>query len=63
MNIRGIKLTPAHVGHAVVYWPHRGPCEQGWITSWNVRYVFVRYAGEVDSIATHPTKLELLVES
>jgi hypothetical protein len=53
-------LTPADVGRGVVYMPRVGPWEDGIITSYNERYVFVRYRGSETSKATRPLDLDWL---
>lgn len=50
----------SHIGAGVVYAPRGGAREDGTITSVNDRFVFVRYAGDSGSKATHPRDLELL---
>ncbi len=47
-------LTEADIGRSVIY---KRTNEEGIITSYNDRYVFVRYAGDLHSKATHPKDL------
>ena len=54
------KLTLADVGRAVVYSPRGGGRrEDGEISSWNERYVFVRYRGGFTA-STSPEDLDFL---
>jgi hypothetical protein len=53
---RMIDPTPADIGREVVYRKH-GAVETGVVTSWNSRYVFVRYNGHT-SAATRREDLE-----
>lgn len=47
-----------HIGRAVVYQSHdEAPVEQGYVTSVNHRYVFVRYGSDGQSKATRPEDL------
>jgi hypothetical protein len=50
------KLTSADVGKVVVYVPRFGPSEHGVISTWNEKYIFVRYGG-TGSMATRPEDL------
>ena len=61
MKPKGIKPTDADVGRAVVYRtaPQYLP-EQGVITSFNDKYVFVRYGAKINSEATDPSDLDFL---
>lgn len=52
------QLTPEHVGRRVVYRPWHGGHEVGTISSWNDRFVFVRYGGSSTAAATDPRDLE-----
>jgi hypothetical protein len=57
----GIEATDADIGRAVVYTGNRswgGPDEEGVITSFNERNVFVRYGANKGSQATSRTDLE-----
>ena len=59
-------LTEAaeHIGEPVVYNCHpEVPSEDGVITSVGEHYVFVRYAGDLTSKATHPSHLTLLADT
>lgn len=59
MKIDNIELTQSHIGRRVLR-PAAGPWdkdEDGIITSWNERYVFVRYGRGDTSAATVPTEL------
>ena len=52
-------LKESDKGRSVIYRPAGQPdkFEVGRVTSWNTRYVFVRY-GNGDSMATNPRDLE-----
>lgn len=51
-------LRPEHTGRRVVYRPSPNePVESGVITSWNGKFVFVRYDGSNTSQATNPADL------
>lgn len=52
------ELTTADKGRAVIYTPKHGEQESGVITSWNDRFVFVRYGDELQSKATDPGDLQ-----
>jgi hypothetical protein len=56
---KGIKVTVADIGRAVVYRtaPNYEP-EQGIITSFNDKYVFVRYGSSIRGVATDPDDLD-----
>lgn len=61
MKIQNTELTQEHIGRSVVYRaPHSKP-EQGVITSFNAKYVFVRYGSNTTSQATSPGDLEWLL--
>ncbi len=62
MPIEISKLTSSHIGRTVIYTPRHwgGRLEEGVITNFNDRYIFVRYGKESDSKATSPDDLELL---
>lgn len=50
-----------HIGSGVVYTaPHGATREDGVITSVGQQFVFVRYAGDNHSKATHPDNLDFL---
>jgi hypothetical protein len=53
-------LTDSDRGRAVVFTPRVGPHEDGVITSWNDKYIFVRYDGDKTSKATNPSNLDFL---
>jgi hypothetical protein len=53
-------LKPDHVGQLVIYTPGSGPREDGVITSWNDKYIFVRYGADKISKATNPKYLDFL---
>jgi hypothetical protein len=53
-------LTESDLGRGVVYTPRTGPREDGVITSWNDKYIFVRYDGDRVSKATNPGNLDFL---
>ena len=58
--MREITLADAadNIGRAVVYQSHpAAPVEQGYITSVNHRYVFVRYGSDSTGKATRPDDL------
>jgi hypothetical protein len=53
------KLTPSDIGRGVVYEPLNGPREDGVITGWNSRHVFVRYRHRAPfGVSTDPASLE-----
>lgn len=55
------ELTENDKGRGVVYEPYPGgKLEDGVITSWNDRYIFVSYNYTGRGIATPPEKLEFL---
>jgi hypothetical protein len=54
----GISPTEADIGRKVIYHGHAGEREEGTITSFNDRYVFVRYGTGSTSAATLPDQLE-----
>lgn len=58
---KGIKVTDADIGRAVIYRaaPNFEP-EQGVITSFNDKYVFVRYGSGLRGVATDPDDLDWL---
>lgn len=58
---RGIKVTASDIGRGVVYRtaPNFEP-EQGVITSFNDKYVFVRYGNGLRGVATDPDDLDWL---
>ena len=60
INIR--LLQPLDVGRGVVYRPQHdhGNAEDGVITSWSDRFIFVRYRGSETCRATHPLDLTWL---
>jgi hypothetical protein len=54
-------LTPEHKERLVVYTPHEGARpEQGRITSWNERFIFVDYDNTGRGQATPPSKLDFI---
>lgn len=53
-----IAPTGHDIGRGVLYVPHPGVCEDGVITSFNERFVFVRYGADTGSKATHRSNLE-----
>jgi hypothetical protein len=55
---KGIYVTEADIGRAVVYRRPYCKVEQGTITSFNDKYVFVRYGLGSTSAATDPSDLE-----
>lgn len=59
---KGIKVVEADIGRAVVYRtaPNFEP-EQGVITSFNDRCVFVRYGNSIRGVATNPDDLDWMV--
>ena len=63
--IRLSDLTPEHVGRAVVYRDTSGVIrnEDGVITSWNDRWVFVRFGVHDVSKATDPRDLTFLSDA
>ena len=56
---KGIKVAEGDIGRAVIYRtaPNFEP-EQGTITSFNDKYVFVRYGNGVRGVATSPDDLD-----
>ena len=57
-------IKDAEVGRKVIYTPYRG-CdaklkEEGVITSFNKKYIFVRYGSQTASLATEPSDLKYL---
>lgn len=55
------ELKPEHVNRLVVYRSHEGARpEQGRITSWNDRFIFVDYDNTGRGQATSPEKLEFV---
>jgi hypothetical protein len=50
----------SRIGDGVVYYSPGHRREDGTVTSVNDTYVFVRYAGDSHSKATHPRDLEFL---
>lgn len=56
---KGINVTDADIGRLVVYRtaPNFDP-EQGIITSFNDKYVFVRYGNSIRGVATNPDDLD-----
>ena len=55
-------LQESDRGRTVVYTPRVGPREDGTISSWNDRLVFVRYRGSETAKATDPHDLDFLLE-
>ncbi len=54
-------LTPKDIGRAVVYRGNRfREREEGTISAWNDRFIFVRYGNDPTSQATDPRDLEWL---
>jgi hypothetical protein len=56
----GIKVTKADIGRKVLYSPLHGVREEGVITSFNDRFVFVRYGKEHTPKATKPEHLSYI---
>lgn len=55
------ELKPEHLNRLVVYRSHEGARpEQGRITSWNDRFIFVDYDNTGRGQATPPEKLEFV---
>lgn len=54
-------LTPSDTGRNVIYTAHHGEREEGVISSWNEKYVFVRYGMGSTAAATDPDQLEFSV--
>lgn len=52
--------TEKDIGRKVVYRNHGGKVEEGFITSFNDHYVFVRYGTGSTSAATDPKDLEFI---
>jgi len=55
-------LSESDKGRSVVYTPRVGPREDGVITSWNDRFVFVHYRSGDTAKATDPRDLDFLLE-
>lgn len=53
-------LRETDVGRGVVYAPVAGPREDGFISSWNDEWVFVRYGASRTARATDPRELDFL---
>lgn len=53
-----IEPTEGDIGRAVVYRPAGGDLEDGIIRSFNDRFVFVQYKGDLHSKATRRNDLE-----
>ena len=51
-------LKDSDVGRLVVYTAHHGETEEGTISSWNDKFVFVRYTSGPNGTATDPDQLE-----
>lgn len=51
-------LKPTDVGRRAIYTAHHGDRQVGVISSWNERYVFVRYGMGSTAAATDPDQLE-----
>ena len=52
-------LTESDKGRAVVYSPGHGvQIEDGLISSWNGKLIFVLYRGDYEAKATYPSDLE-----
>jgi hypothetical protein len=63
MSLDLSRLTPVDIGRGVVYQSHAtSPREDGVITSYNDRFVFVRYRGSETSKATSACDLTWLRE-
>lgn len=58
MEIKSLKGVD--VGRKVVYSCNLTDKEEGVITSWNERYIFVRYGNDCHSKATNPKHLEFI---
>ena len=58
MMIEGIEPTKADIGRSVIYHSYSGKVESGFITSFNDRFVFVRYDTGSTSQATRRDMLE-----
>lgn len=56
------KLTDKDVGRSVIYTPGYGPLQDGVITSFNEKFVFVRYRATGGGQATNPKDLEFLTD-
>lgn len=54
------KLVPSDKYRPVVYVPGAGDAENGWISSWNDKFIFVRYNLGDTSAATKPEDLEFI---
>lgn len=51
-------LTEKDVGRSVTYHPKHGAPEHGILSSWNEKYVFVRYTQGSTAAACDPQQLE-----
>ncbi len=52
-------LKKRDIGRAVIYRSSRGDkVEDGYISSWNREFIFVRYGASPQAAATHPNYLE-----
>ena len=55
------ELTPEDIGRRVIYVPtgdiHGKRAEEGIVTSFNHRYVFVRFGGSSNGVAVHRMNL------
>jgi hypothetical protein len=59
--IKPDELKPEHKNSLVVYTPYSGARpEQGRITSWNEKFIFVDYDNTGRGQATPPNKLEFI---
>ena len=57
------ELEPKDIKRAVVYTDNLGNSEEGYITSWNDKYIFVDYGDNCGrGIATIPNNLEFISE-
>ena len=60
-----LKLNEKHIGRYVTYTPFddcdKSLIEQGVITSWNQRIIFVRYGNDTNSKATSPSDLNFSI--
>ena len=54
------KLKPSDVGRGVVYVPPHDARQDGVVSSWNERWIFVRYRGQESAQATDPADLQWL---
>lgn len=57
MQIEGIELTDIHKDEYVTYSSKKSGGERGLLSSWNDRFVFVRYNDDCNSQATKPDDL------